>query len=233
MRKFYTYALVVFFASTITITQANLLKNSSFEDTTLTGTITGQGNLPDYWVNIAPPTPTADTYSNDGSFGVSPSAYGNFSGVTAYDGNQWVAGWSASGQESFGQYLDTSLTLGATYEFSGWLHQAVRPDLNNPGGYEIFLTDTPGIQDEYLGFLGSTGSVSQGWLEYSFTFSVTDAMSDLTFLEFGPIATAAGSAYPGLDMVSLTQVSDVPEPAIIALFTAGLFGIGFARRRKA
>ncbi len=32
---------------------------------------------------------------------------------------------------------------------------------------------------------------------------------------------------PGSDSVS------VPEPSIIALFAAGLFGLGFARRRRA
>ena len=29
------------------------------------------------------------------------------------------------------------------------------------------------------------------------------------------------------------EVASVPEPSILALFAAGLFGIGFVRRRKA
>ena len=47
---------------------ANLIKNASFED--VPDASTGQGILPSDWVNIPPPTPTADTYSNDGSYGV-------------------------------------------------------------------------------------------------------------------------------------------------------------------
>lgn len=42
-------------------------------------------------------------------------------------------------------------------------------------------------------------------------------------------------ATPGTDTYrwSLTGSNPVPEPSIIALFAAGLFGLGFARRRKA
>ena len=209
---------------------ANLIKNASFED--VPDASTGQGILPSHWVNIPPPTPTADTYSNDGSYGVLPGGFGNFPGVTAHDGIRWVAGWSAVGQESFGQYLDNNLVSGTTYNFSGWLHEAIRSDLSFPGGYEIYLTDTPGVQTELLGFLGSTQGESQGWVEYSFSFVASDAMAALGFLEFAPIATAGGTAYPGLDLVSLEATSSGPEPSIIGLMVAGLLGLGFSRRKK-
>ncbi len=109
----------------VQLAQANLITNASFE--VVPNNNTGQGILPSNWVNIPPPTPTADTYSNDGSYGVAPSAYGNFTGVTAKDGIRWVAGWSSAGQESFGQFLGSSLTANTDYAMSGWLHQAVRP----------------------------------------------------------------------------------------------------------
>lgn len=211
--------------------QANLITNASFED--VPNSNTGQGFLPSDWVNIPPPTPTADTYSNDGSYGLSPGVNGNFTGVTAYDGIRWVAGWSAVGQESFGQWLGTSLTAGVEYDMSGWLQQALRADLNNSGGYEIYLTDTPGIQTEYLGFLGPTTSFSSGWEQSSFSFTATDIMADLGFLEFAPIVTAgSGSAYPGLDLVSLTAATPTPEPGIIFLLTTGIALIGFSSYRK-
>ncbi len=231
----------VFVFGHLGISHANLIKNESFEN--VSSSATGQGILPDDWVNIPPPTPTADTYSNDGSYGLSPNGYGNFTGVTAYDGIRWVAGASSYGQESFGQWLDDSLTEGADYDFSGWLHQAVRSDLNYAGGYEIYLTNTPGVQSEYLGFLGSTTSVGEGWNQYSFSFTVSEAMASLTFLEFAPIVTATtGSAYPGLDFVFLEEVATgpgpgpgpapVPEPATMLLFGTGLVGLAGSRLRR-
>ena len=133
---------------------ANLIRNASFED--VPNASTGQGILPSEWViaNVSP-----DTYSNDGSYGLFPSAGGNFTGVIAYDGIRWVAGWSSAGQERFGQVLTENLITGVDYTMTGFLHQAVRLDLNNPGGYEVYLTDVSSTEPalgQYLGFLGQT-----------------------------------------------------------------------------
>ena len=54
-------------------------------------------------------------------------------------------------------------------------------------------------------------------------------------------AGSSGAVYNGFDSVDrvlagsweITTSESVPEPSIIALFAAGLFGLGFARRRKA
>lgn len=214
--------------------QANLIRNASFEN--FSTQRFGQGFLPDDWITTASGGLPADTYSNDGSFGLAPSRFNNFIGVTAYDGIRWVAGWSRD-RESFGQWLTSNLVAGSQYKLSGWLHQAVRGDLNYAGGYEIYLTDTPGTRLEFLGFLGSTTSVSAGWQEYSFTFTATEAMANLGLIDFGPILTAnAGYAYPGLDLVSLTAISsdtgsnEVPTPSSVALLALGFLGLRFARR---
>ena len=213
-----------------TSARATLIQNGSFE--IVPDGSTGQGILPSDWVNIPPPTPTADTYSNDGSYGLFPFAFGNFTGVTAHDGIRWVAGWSAQGQESFGQFLDSNLVAGTEYFLSGWLHQAVRTDLDFAGGYEVYLTNTPGVHTEFLGFLGPTTGVAAGWTESSFSFTATTAMASLGFLEFAPVVIGAvGSAYPGLDLVSLTVASSpVTEPGMLGVLGASLLGFFFSRK---
>ena len=206
-------------------TNANLIRNASFED--VPDASTGQGLLPSEWV-IANASP--DTYSNDGSYGLLPSAGGNFTGVEAYDGIRWVAGWS-SRQERFGQVLTDNLVTGVTYTMSVFMHQAVRSDLNHPGGYEVYLTNTSSdapVSGEYLGFLGQTSSVAEGWQEYGFSVIATAEMSALSFLMFAPVSDI--SAYPGLDAVSLNAV---PVPAAVWLFGSGLIGLIGAARRKA
>lgn len=206
-------------------TNANLIRNASFED--VPNASTGQGILPSEWIisNVTP-----DTYSNDGSYGLLPSGFGNFTGVTAHDGIRWVAAWSSAGQERFGQVLSENLITGVDYTMTGFLHQAVRSDINNPGGYEIYLTDTSSAtpaSGQYLGFLGQTSSTAEGWQQYSFSFTTTAEMSNLSFLMFAPISDI--SAYPGLDSVSL---SAVPVPTTVWLFGSGLISLlGFARRK--
>lgn len=210
-----------------TSAEANLITNPSFE--IVPNSNTGQGILPTDWVNIPPPLPGADTYSNDGSYGLLPTIFGNFTGVTAHDGIRWVAGWSATGQESFGQFLGSHLVAGTPYVLSGWLHQAVRFNLNHPGGYEVYLTDTPGVHTAFAGFLGPTTSVAAGWTQFSFSFTATPEMASLDFLEFAPVVTGAGTAYPGLDLVSLTAI---PEPGTLSLLGLSLAALFHTRRRR-
>ena len=232
MNKMLLFRVTIGFVMIVvtSIANANLLRNSSFED--VPNGATGQALMPSEWVtsNVTP-----DTYSNDGSYGLAPSGYGNFNGVTAYDGIRWVAGWSSAGQERFGQTLTDNLVAGTEYIFSGYLQQAYRSDLNNSGGYELFLTDTYNsspLSGEYLGYLGPTTSYADGWQQYSFSFTATNAMASLDFLMFAPTKAGTGESYPGLDLVSLDAVASVSESSSIYLLAFGLIGLFGTVRRK-
>lgn len=78
-----------------TPTQASLIANGSFE--TVPNGSTGQGQIPTGWFHTNPSSPAssrANTYSNDGSYGLDPGEGGDFSGVMAAAGIRWVAGQS-------------------------------------------------------------------------------------------------------------------------------------------
>jgi len=212
---------------------ANLIRNASFEN--VPSTQMSQGILPSDWLQLAP-SPGADTYSNDGSYGLAPSGFGNFTGVTAFDGNRWIAGWSLV-PETFGQILTTPLTPGNEYTLSAFLHQAVRGDLANTGSYEIGLASNASLSN--LSVVGQFGLTSgpNVWESRSLTFIAPSAAPNLPFLAFKPIGSPQGNAYPGLDLVSLTtSVTNpvpVPEPSSFLLIAIGLLGsIVFPRTRS-
>ena len=201
-----------------------LLRNPSFE------AVPGNqaADLPSEWVvtYLSP-----DTYSNDGSFGLPPSYLGNFSGVTAQDGIRWVAAWS-SANEQFGQLLTTPLIPGEPYTVSGYLHQAVRPDLANSGGYNIHLVLDPNsslADGVLLGQIGPTVSATD-WEGFTLQFDAPANADVLPFLLFQPFGD---SAYPGLDNLSLrTRVATVPDAgSTVTLFALSLAGLAWIQRR--
>lgn len=209
----------------------NLLQNPGFEGTP--GSTLGEGILPNDW-EVSSVTP--DTYSTAFDYGLDPEIFGNFSGVAAFGGTKWVAGWSAA-NERFGQTLGAALTPGYQYYLDGFLHQGVRTDVNFQGGYDVYLNpDADGstlANAVLLGHLGDTEPVANGWTYRGFSFFAPAEAMTHTFLLFDPVATNLGeSVYPGLDNVSLTFVA-VPEPAW-AGWLLGLAGVGavWVSRRK-
>jgi hypothetical protein len=184
----------------------NLLRNPGFEDIP-DPPLTGQGVMPSEWFPISL---TPDTYSNDGSYGLSPSAFGNFPGVTAASGLRWVAGaQSISLTETFAQTLTTPLTPGATYRLSGVLHEAIRADLTNPGAYTVALATGPAGQGAVaVGRWDETTGEQNGWEPRSFTFVAppdADSRPVIVFVPtFNPDSRA--TTYPGLDDVVLELV---------------------------
>lgn len=234
-----TFGTLILLLSHATV-EAGFITNSSFE-TVSSGT--GQGLLPTGWdaVTISP-----DTYSNDGSFGLPPSELGNFTGVTAFDGIRWVAGASfgrlasstAIGGESFGTTLAMTLMPNQSYSFEASLFQAKRADLDNPGGYHLFLATentSAGLSGAHLlGALAPTTGVD-AWESRTLVFNAPVDAGSRQFLIFAPYQASGGNSYSGIDALSLSaNVSPVPEPssAVSFLLGAGILVTVVVRRSR-
>lgn len=177
----------------------NLIRNASFENATMP--VGGQGVLPDDWIIVSG---SPDIYSDNGSFGLAPSSYGNFTGVTAYDGHNWAAGWNGA-QEDFGQVLTSTLTPGVRYRLEAVLHRAVRNDISDHGGYDVRVAaDVTRAGALTLGALAATSSA--GWEPRRFEFVAPSGVDTRPLMVFEPVAPGA-STYPGLDDLSLVQTT--------------------------
>lgn len=208
---------------------ADLLRNGSFED--VPGSLLGQARLPSEWRAVVMNT---DTYSNDGSYGLLPSEFGNFSGQLAQDGLRFVAAASfgTGSSASFGQTLSAALNPGQRYLLTAQLLQATRADLNRAGGYDVFLAPITGGSfpgaARPLGRLGPT-TAGAGWQATTLDFVAPTDAANLPLLVFQAYASRAHDfAYPGLDAVTL---SAVPLPPAVALLPAGLAALLVRRRR--
>ncbi|NEQ37937.1 MAG: S8 family serine peptidase [Okeania sp. SIO3I5] len=188
----------------------NLIRNGSFEDVEgVTGT-RGWGALPAGWINARRHNNArryyADTYSEDGDFGVVANAYGNFSkDAKAQDGSRWVAGASISNNnEKFFQKLETPLEPGKTYELSAYLKRSIRSIQSNPGSYEFFLADSTELKSMIpLGAFELTDSDDE-WERRSLSFIAPEAAKTHPYIVFSPIHSPAGDSYIAIDNVSLT-----------------------------
>ena len=185
----------------------NLLHNSDFEAVDDAGTagVGVEGVLPPPWEALQV---TPDTYTTDGGFGIDPSTFGNFDGVSAHSGVRWVAAWSLA-DERGGQPLAAPLIAGHRYLARSWLHQAVRSDLNFPGTYVLMLAEPAQLNAIDVGNWCPTTSVDAGWVERSFTFVAPDAGS-LTWLNFRPEGASGTYPYPGVDDFTLHDVTACP-----------------------
>jgi hypothetical protein len=184
------------------LARANLLTNGSFEAPA--GYFTGaQGVMPPSW-NITNLTP--DLYSSDGSFGLPPSGFGNFPGVTAQQGLGWVAGSSGS-IESFSQQLAAPLSPNEPYTFNGYLMQARRADLDNPGAYNILLNSTNSLAGAVAVATLDPTTNADDWEFRSETFTAPANAGSLPWMILRPYASGPGGSYPGLDNVSLSAAA--------------------------
>jgi hypothetical protein len=180
--------------------------------------------MPSSWLvlNVTP-----DTFSNDGSYGLAPSDFGNFTGVTAQDGLRWVAGWSGP-IEIFGQTLASPLVPGEEYTLSAYLREAIRADLAHPGTYQVELWDAANILADQivLGTFQPLVDNQDAWELRTLSFVAPVGADSHPVLAFRPLGSESGAAYPGIDNLSLEVA--VPEPS--ALLAVGLLlAAGFSR----
>jgi hypothetical protein len=206
------------------------LLNPSFEAVPSSGT--GQGLLPSGWVTGANTSPGADTFSSDGSFGLAPGGFGHFSGASAADGLRWVAGadFGSGTREAFAQQLAATLTPGTAYTFRGSIRQSL--DLA-AGSYELLLSPEAAFNAAGAVSLGALAPTAgeDAWLARSLNFTAPANAGSLPFLVLAPLsATPGGFSYIGIDNLSLTTTTAIPEPSSLALAGLGAVMIGLVAR---
>jgi 6-phosphogluconolactonase (cycloisomerase 2 family) len=174
----------------------NLLSNGSFES--VPGDRQQAAELPDGWQAPAGSEPTV--YSDDDTWGVFPAADGAFRGLFAFEGHNFVAAAAASGH-LLAQQLGAPLSAGTEYRVRARLLEAVRVDVDQPGGYRVYLSPDGTLSGAtQVGALTDTLDANDlhAWEGRSFTFSAPGNASSLGYLVFEPTA-----AYPALDDVVL------------------------------
>ena len=209
----------------------NLLRNPSFES--VPDGSHGQGLLPSDWLDATGGiVPWADTYSNDGSYGLPTNNGGHFPGVTAPDGIRWVAGGffpagslgSASDHtysEAFGQLLTAPLVPDTTYTFSALLHQdmlATGYGANYPGGYDVFLSPTSSVSDPSAVFVARLSRTTglDAWEERATYFIAPHNAADLLYIILSPYSMDSTiRTYPAIDNLSL-QTAPTPATTVEA-----------------
>ncbi|MEZ6073502.1 MAG: hypothetical protein R3C10_25305 [Pirellulales bacterium] len=199
-------AIAAVYSSTTCRAVENLLRNGSFEQ--VPGFVSDQGVLPGDWIHVDSPTPGADTYSTDGSYGLATDDYPHFVGKTAYDGTRWVAashGYSGCSDddcrpEQFGQFLTTALSPGGNYLLSAALLQSQRPDVDHAGGYQVILADGVDLTtSRILGSLEPTTDANE-WETRTLSFTApADAGSLPLLLLMAYSASEDEYSYTGID----------------------------------
>lgn len=239
----------------------NLVTNGNFADTTTGGTTTAvtaptqfgtqsqngysASNFITDWTGNAgydiwyPSTSSATTVEATSVWGLGSTAntgremlwaVGSNSNVTSFvalDGDQDLDSTGHQVQGSIGQEI-TGLKVGDTYQVAFDWGAAQMQSRSGITTEQLAVTfgstqNTAVITNPSKGFTG--------WYMDTMTFKATSTSEWLSFLSVGTPASL-----PPMTLLTNVSVSDVPEPATLALFGAGLLGLGaalVARRRRA
>lgn len=130
-------------------------------------------------------------------------------------------------QSSIGQWV-TGLTAGGQYTVTfNWGGSQMQ---SRTGATTEYLAVSLGSQTLDTNTLSNVSGGFTGWKNGSLTFTATSGTEWLNFLSVG---TPTG--YPPMAVLTNVSMSTVPEPASLALFGAGLLGLGVAlvSRRRA
>ncbi len=202
------WASVIFLAGIFsTGVQANLIQNGSFENVSGSNAIGNYGSASTWQIYSS--IPEWDASRN-------MEIWTNNFIVPAYEGSNVLElnGHPGTGDGAFSIFQSFATVMGQQYELSF----AARKRQHST---EKFSVSVGTLYDDIVSHELGT------WTEFSYIFEATGTMSTLRFSSLDSIGDTTGNL---LDDVS---IASVPEPSIIALFAAGLFGLGFARRRKA
>jgi PEP-CTERM motif len=156
------------------------------------------------------------TYNPTASDGVEINPSGVY-GLSCYDA-------TCRNMEVNGNTFDTvtqtvsGLTTGANYTLS-WAY-------SGRSGY--------GVQQLDVSFGGAllatdTSNLSAAWTPQTFTITATGSSEVLSFAA----QNVGGSGSGGDEIAGVSLIQAVPEPASLALFGLGAFGLGIIRRQKA
>jgi len=175
----------------------NLIPDGDFEKPSGGGWawVAGGGNNTAFWFDVG------------AGFGFGRDFYGDFSGVTAHDGHEWVAALAYAAINDYGawgQTLSATLQPGQQYVVSGWLHQAVRTDIDKSGGFDVLLNNTNSLTGAVtVAHLGDTTGDTT-WMYFVSTFTAPADANDRPWVIFKVTGTYA---YLGLDDVRIPNGS--------------------------
>jgi hypothetical protein len=130
--------------------------------------------------------------------------------------------------ETFGQNLNTPLLAGHSYLLTGYMREAVRADLANPGTYQVELWSSADFTTSdklVLGTLSPSATNQNAWVLASLGFTAPVGSATHPVLAFRPISGT--SAYPGLDNLNLSEAAVALTISINNIPASPTFGGNF------